>query len=205
MSESEVPEKLALGVSQVHELQITLRKAGWTNADIDRLTKNVGLCRRTLALIRVTAQSGSGFKTVQVSDLAHRDFLSAVYSAVGLASLDHHYHEYDFLRDERGQVYEVMTWKPGLCPCSADIIHEHFAGLGFRGNAAAFLEWIMDGPGEGSFITVPDDDGCYHGANQYTYVPHLWHNGSRPMLSLDALGSWHSGCTFVAFRKVKTS
>jgi len=44
--------ELKLSLGQAHELEIALRRAGFSNADVSRMIENEGLCRSILAVLR---------------------------------------------------------------------------------------------------------------------------------------------------------
>ena len=139
---------------------------------------------------------------VIVPDVTADLLLSSAQSEAGILRLDSAFAEWDFLRDEGGKSFEVLTWTP-TPDVSTEAAREYFARLGFGGNTAAFLEWLKSYRLYGWAITIPEDARLYRDRVNDLYVARLYRDEAYCRLCLARTrGTWSLDHTFVGFREV---
>jgi hypothetical protein len=159
--------------------------------------------------LQAVARALNGTETVMVPNLSTRTQVAVVIESIGLlglmVNLSPDFAKYGFLRDERGKVYQVLTWQPGQS-VSSDTVLDYFDDIGYHGNTAAFLEWIKKDRGQGVFASIPDGGRCFRDGAVGLCAPCFDRTGSPPELYLRRLDSdWYDGTVFVGFREVQTS
>ena len=109
--------------------------------------------------------------------------------------------KWDFMTDEHGKRYEVMTLRFGRV-VSTDEVRKTIRELGFVGNTAAFIAWVTMNKPDGMYISIPEDHRL---RMRYRRPSAAYFDGWKDHYSLD-LGSithdWATNWVFVAFREV---
>lgn len=165
-----------------------------------------------IAVILALSAVACAHSTVTVPNLSGAGLLQEVREDLKPSYVDRNYPGFagsSLVRDERGRTYEVATWKPNRDVVTEEV-RAHFAKLGFRGNAAAFLEWARQDTGDGWFATVPDEPYCVSAVDDSEevavscFAPYFRRlAGSTALLLRYVDRAWPADTTFVAFREVR--
>lgn len=145
-------------------------------------------------------------KTAQM--IIERRIVDAAVSMVTVTSLTSR-EAVNVVRDQTGCItnegifpHQEVIVVPGKYKClltsfgksvSSEHVSEYFAGLGYHGDAGAFLAWIAQVTPDGYFATIP-----LKGAAALSF------HGRRPERYLRSMakGNWRSRWNFVAFQKI---
>lgn len=141
---------------------------------------------------------------ILVPDLSAAGLVARAKEEIDLTYFNPELATWDFVTDERGKKYEVMTWAPGRSVSTAEV-RAHFREKGFGGNTAAFISWLSKRQPMGWHMSIPEEDTrLWRGPRSgYLDAPCFDRGGGSRELGLrDVRGGWGGDCTFVAFREV---
>jgi hypothetical protein len=115
------------------------------------------------------------------------------------------YASYDFVRDEAGETFEVLVWKPGRYVTTEEM-RKHFAELKADGNPVAFIAWITKHDPRGYHASIPSDDSrlyCNPKSDEL-YAPGFYNDRHGRVLDVRCVDDeWDDDWSFVAFREVQ--
>lgn len=126
---------------------------------------------------------------------------------LGSAHIASEFFTWDFIREERGKLYEVQVRTPNREIVPASEIHEHFTN-GFVGNTACFIAWAIEYNPKGFHASIPElSQLLQKNINGKTELaaPYYGLSGDSRgdlSLSIDARYKWSQGWSYVAFREI---
>jgi len=140
---------------------------------------------------------------VDVSNLSASSLVTKATMELKTTLCSRELQNWDFVRDERGKTYEVMTHSFGR-DVSTDEVRNHFRALGFAGNTAAFVAWVTKHKPDGYHASILDFGRLWRTAdNTNLSTPFFKRNGDFLDLGLCSIEhKWGWGWIFVAFREV---
>jgi len=148
---------------------------------------------------------------ITVPQLASLDLLKhAIQQARLTRRVDDSFKAWNFITDECGKTFEVLTHAFTHSRVSREDIRKHFREKGFSGNTAAFIAWLC-GPKSpcGSYMCIPDEDRLPRKSKFGSWVaPSFFQDEKRKnrILGFEQIGDpdYFGGQTiFVAFREIK--
>ncbi len=147
---------------------------------------------------------------VRVPDLSWDGLVASAARKLGRARVHPLLLKGDLYRGERGRTYEALVWKPETVIHGAEI-RALFKDLGFQGNLAAFVAWVMSSDIAASCercITITDDQSHFslRGIDDLSPCLLRGYRGSGYGCTLTlsrVLKPMHTHWTFVAFRDVE--
>lgn len=146
-----------------------------------------------------------GRDIVEVPDLSAVEFFAEIKRKFGANNIYGGFQEddADFIVCSPGKSYEVTTWSPQRRVKSEEV-REHFYPLGFSGNNAAFLAWIMREDPGGLWASIPSLDGEIIGQPHQRLILRFQRDeGCRRKLDTRSFThGWKDGHSFVAFREI---
>ena len=132
------------------------------------------------------------------------ELIRRIKGKVNLTYLNQNLAAWDFMKDEPGKTYEVMTWAPGRTVSDYREVQLYFRERGFGGNTAAFAVWLERHAPMGYHASIPEDDRLWRGSrSDDLYASYFYQDGACRDLGLFGVrDGWHGYWIFVAFREV---
>jgi len=152
---------------------------------------------------RSAPSAASSAEIIQVPDLPAADLIKLAEKRIDLTYLNPDLASWDFMQNERGKKYEVMTWAPGRDVSSADV-RDYFNERRFSGNTAAFISWLMEKQPYGYHASIPEDEQLWCDPESGGLcAPYFYRDGARRRLDLHGVrDDWRGRWVFVAFREI---
>lgn len=144
-------------------------------------------------------------ESVIVPILSCADLVAHMRRLVEPAYLNPEIADWDFIQDEQGKQYEVLTHRFNR-DVSSDEVRAFFKEKGFEGNTAAFIAWIAEHKPQVYSVSIPEDDRLFRDSTSGDlYTPYFnWDNGYCGLNLNTVEGDWGDDCMFVAFRVVSS-
>lgn len=143
--------------------------------------------------------------TIRVPALSATEIISAAKRKFDLRRDPPHLADWNFMRDEAGRTYEVLTHNFGRDVTCREV-QSFFREKGFSGNTAAFVAWLTERTPFGAFATIPDEDRLFRIPDtNLLFAPTFDRKRDSRLIWLNTrfvASAWYGHWVFVAFRAI---
>lgn len=141
---------------------------------------------------------------ITVPDLTTEQLLDQADQALKLTYLTADFETWDFVRFERGKIYEVLVWTPGREVMTYEV-QQYFESLKADGNTAAFVAWVAKADPEGRHASIPLNYSRLFRSGKCLYAPTFFRDRDYRGLGHgdDIAKLWDDDWSFVGFRPVE--
>lgn len=192
---------------QVTEFLQCLDRAGLTRQMLEEIIgddDNVQ-AKKMVSALGILLNASSSHRVTVPKHLTSATLVEHVDARVRLTYVNPDLRSWNYLQDEAGKTYEVMTHVFNRTVSSADV-NAFFAEKGFGGNTAAFNAWVAETNPRGYYASIPKDDRLWCGPeSDELCAPFFNRGGDFRRLGLCWVGDdWDNSWVFVAFREVQS-